>query len=134
MKKKLIVGAVCFLLAGVMGFFGLKLVLSGGASEILGKLFGGKGEVVFDETVTEEKAEEIRGLLAELKLTEDVKIFYSMSETTKETGFLTEILVPTTDFYETKERISQEEFRELDRKSTRLNSSHPTTSRMPSSA
>ena len=69
--------------------------------------------MVFDETVTEEKAEEIRGLLAELKLTEDVKIFYSMSETTKETGFLTEILVPTTDFYETKERISQEEFREL---------------------
>ena len=113
MKKKLVVGAVCFILAGVASFFVIRFVRSGGADAILGKFFGGKGTVLFDESVPEVEVAEFQELFGELKLSKDVKLTYSTSETAKDSGFLVDIFVPTTDFYETKNQITEAEFKEL---------------------
>ncbi|MBQ6396103.1 CapA family protein [Candidatus Saccharibacteria bacterium] len=106
MKKKLIVGAVCFLFAGGLGFLGLKLFREGG--------FFAKGEVLFSDDFPEADAEKIRGLIPEdFKLKNDVKISYSFSEKSKDAGFLVDVLVPTTDFYDTRNSLSEAEFLEL---------------------
>ena len=110
MKKKLIIGVVCFLVTGVSSFFLFKLVIFSGVLANFGKE---PGKVVFADDVPDSEAEELAPLFSELKLSKDVVISYTLSDTTKSSGFLTEIFVPTTDFYDTKNRISEAEFATL---------------------
>lgn len=109
MKKKLLAGAVCFVVTGVVSFFLVKFCLGGGLTDIL----GGKGEVIFAENVPENEAGELRELMTGLKLSSNVTVSYSEIDSRQEKGFLTDIYVPTTDFYDSKNRISPEEFDKL---------------------
>ncbi|MBQ7802541.1 CapA family protein [Candidatus Saccharibacteria bacterium] len=116
MKKKLLVGAVSFVVAAGLGFFGVQFFTKTG-------IFFKPGELVFADEILDSEAEIYRGQFEEIELKKDLffSIFFgdslraSINPENEEFAryFLTDILVPTTDFYDPKDSISAEEFERL---------------------
>ena len=107
--KKAIIGILCFLIAGVGGFFSLKFFREGGFSLK-------PGEIVFSENFPEDEKDEYLSLFSEKELKKDLSLSYEFSDSilnssnAGERFILIDALVPVDDFYSTKESISQAEF------------------------
>lgn len=102
MKKKLVVGGLCFLLSACLVFFGVQFYLKTGIFKIPGVL------TIEDNVSNAEKyAEE----LVDIELDKDVRISEYYDDYAEDTDdFLIDIIVPVADFYEPKESITKEDF------------------------
>lgn len=113
MRKKICLGVLSFILAGVAGFFGVQFVTKTG-------IFKVPGELIFDESFPDSEAEKIRTLFevpeGEKKLVLDKNLTihktFENKKLAKENYYLREIYVPTTDFYDTDTEISAEKLRD----------------------
>jgi poly-gamma-glutamate synthesis protein (capsule biosynthesis protein) len=102
MKKKLVIGGLCFLLSACFVFFGVQFCLKTG-------IFKVPGVLTIDDSVS--NAEKYSEVLADIELDKDVKISEYYNDHIESTGdFLVDIVVPVADYYEPKESISKEEF------------------------
>ena len=114
MKKKFIVGAVCFLIAAGLGFFGVQFFTKTGFFKV-------PGELRFADEILDSEAEIYRGQFTEIELDKDLifSTFFGDSLRAEKEGdenaeyFLVDVFVPTGDFYETRDSISSEEFNNL---------------------
>ncbi|MBR3233022.1 CapA family protein [Candidatus Saccharibacteria bacterium] len=104
MKKKLVIGGICFLIAAGLAFFGVQFYLKTGIFKVYGTL-------KFGEEMPETEVEKYTAVVGEMKLEKDVTIseYYEDSYTN---GMLLDVFVPVADFYEPKEGISAAEFAE----------------------
>ena len=104
MKKKLVIGGICFLIAAGLAFFGVQFYLKTGIFKVYGTL-------KFGEEMLETEVEKYTAAVGEMKLEKDVTIseYYEDSYTN---GMLLDVFVPVADFYEPKEGISAAEFAE----------------------
>lgn len=109
--KKIIVGIVCFIIALVGGYFGLRFAVSEG-------LIKTKGEISFGEGFSEDDQEKYKALFND-KIKGDLTFSYESLKHLRETNgenevaFLLDVLVPTTDFYSPATSISKDEFSQL---------------------
>lgn len=102
MKKKLVIGGICFLIGAAAAFFGVQFVLKTGMFKVPGKL-------VFADEILDSEAEKYREALAEVELDKDV-VFSEFYDGYGKDALVTDVLVPVADFYEPKESITAEEF------------------------
>ncbi|MBR3595169.1 CapA family protein [Candidatus Saccharibacteria bacterium] len=102
MKKKLVIGGICFLIGAAVAFFGVQFVLKTGMFKVPGKL-------VFTDEILDSEAEKYREALAEVELDKDV-VFSEFYDGYGKDALVTDVLVPVADFYEPKESITAEEF------------------------
>ena len=102
MKKKLVIGGICFLIGGVAAFFGVQYFLKTGMFKVPGKL-------IFADEILDSEAEKYRAALAEVELDKDV-VFSEFYDGYGKDALVTDVLVPVADFYEPKESITASEF------------------------
>lgn len=102
MKKKLIIGSICFLIGGVAAFFGVQFYLKTG-------IFKVPGEVIFSESIADSEIEKYREAVTPIELEKDVTIAAVFNDYGKG-ELIVDALVPVADFYEPKESITREEF------------------------
>ncbi|MBQ1528052.1 hypothetical protein IIZ77_00185, partial [Candidatus Saccharibacteria bacterium] len=104
MKKKLVIGGICFLIAAGLAFFGVQFYLKTGIFKVYGALKFGKD-------MLETEVEKYTGVVGEMKLEKDVTISEHY-EDSYAGGMLLDVFVPVADFYEPKEGVSAAEFAE----------------------
>ncbi len=107
MKKKLVVGLLCFVFAAGLGWLGVQFFTHTG-------LFKIPGIVRFSESFPDSEAAEIQALFdpPEVELDKDITFskFVADAPSTAPNAYLLEIYVPTADFYESQNTISAAEF------------------------
>ncbi|MBR3204769.1 CapA family protein [Candidatus Saccharibacteria bacterium] len=112
MAKRIIVGFICFVLAGVAGFFGLEFYKKTG-------LFKKPGQLVFSESFLDSEAEMIRESLKDIELDSDLTFSYSLFDSARSSDsegkmfFLADVFVPVDDFYSPNDDISSSEFEQM---------------------
>ena len=104
MKKKFVIGGICFLIGAVAAFFGVQYVLKTGVFKIPGK-------VLFADEILDSEAEKYRVALGEVELEKDV-VFSEFYGDYGSDAMVTDVLVPVADFDEPKESITAAEFEE----------------------
>ena len=109
MGRKIAIGIICFIIAGGLSFFTL-FKFSG---DIFKTFLKERGEILFTDNISEEDRNELLNLTADLELENNVTISYELFDKKQESGFLVDAFVPTTDFYDAKNRISVDEFTTL---------------------
>lgn len=102
MKKKIVIGGICFLIGAVATFFGVQYFLKVGVFKIPGKVF-------FSDQILDSEAEKYKEALAEVELRKDV-VLSEFYDDYGSDALVKDILVPVADFYEAKESITAEEF------------------------
>jgi len=102
MKKKLVIGGICFLIGGVAAFFGVQYFLKTGVFKVPGK-------AIFADEILDSEAEKYQAALAEIELDKDV-VFSEFYDDYGKDALVTDVLVPVADFYEPKESITAGEF------------------------
>lgn len=133
MKKKFVIGGICFLIGAVAAFFGVQYVLKTGIFKVWGELKF-KEEMSVPEKVWGKFSAEV----GELKFEKDVVVAYGarsqgFTESDVQPGevacfgedeadeefrnkcmvvFVNEVFVPTADFYEPQEAITETELQE----------------------
>ena len=97
MAKRIIFGFICFVLAGVAGFFGLEFYKKTG-------LFKKPGQLVFSESFLDSEAEMIRESLKDIELDSDLTFSYSLFDSARSSDsegkmfFLADVLFLLTIF------------------------------------
>lgn len=104
MKKKIVVGGICFLIGVAGAFFGVQYYLKTGLFKIPGKL-------IFADQMLDSEAEKYREAVGETELDRDVTFSEFLSDGVSD-ALLVDVVVPVADFYETKNSITQAEFDE----------------------
>lgn len=101
MKKKLVIGGICFLIAAGLAFFGVQFFTKTG-------LFKVPGKVIFADEILDSEAEKYQTALAEVNLEKDV-VFSEFYGDYGSDAMVVDVLVPVADFYEPREGISATE-------------------------
>ena len=104
MKKKIVIGGICFLIGAALTFFGVQFVMKTGVFKVPGKL-------VFADQALDSDAEKYRAVVGETELEKDVVISEFTSASPSD-ALLLDVLVPVADFYEPKESITAAELEE----------------------
>ena len=104
MKKKLVIGGICFLIAAGFAFFGVQFYFKTGVFKVPGK-------VIFADEILDSEAAKYQAALEEVELEKDV-VFSEFYGDYGSDAFVTDVLVPVADFYEPREGITAAEFDE----------------------
>ena len=102
MKKKLVIGGICFLIAAGFVFFGVQFYFKTGVFKVPGK-------VIFADEILDSEPAKYQAVLEGVELEKDV-VFSEFYGDYGSDAFVTDVLVPVADFYEPKESISAAEF------------------------
>ncbi len=104
MKKKLVIGGICFLIAAGFVFFGVQFYFKTGVFKVPGK-------VIFADEILDSEPAKYQAVLEGVELEKDV-VFSEFYGDYGSDAFVTDVLVPVADFYEPKESIAAAEFEE----------------------
>lgn len=104
MKKKFVIGGLCFVIGAAAAFFGVQYYLKTGLFKVPGKL-------VFADQILDSDAEKYREAVGETELNKDVT-FSEFYDDGQSDAIIVDVIVPVADFYEAKNSITQAEFDE----------------------
>lgn len=102
MKKKVVIGGLCFIIAAGLTFLGVQFYFKTGIFKVPGK-------PVFADGISDSEAERYKNALLEVELEKDVA-FSEFYDVFGSDALVTDVLVPVADFYEPKESITAAEF------------------------